>query len=270
MPLPDKRRVRGQNWGVMQFAAPQGATARAKAVFIKVSGSFETEEEAHTAAKEIHKEHPNFDTAVFPLYQFGQVPPSVEAEPFLKKQYEDRQLGRVIEGQQKAMQQSKKEMDERIARDRARAEAEMRKIHGPDWEPMAKSETVKAYEEAAVSRDDRVDGMQFSHRELVEDLARFMHGSGRAIDPAIAGDLLRYLEECKLAPPDQEVCVGRVSAAAEPTPAPLEEPSAPTTSAPAPSSDAPTAEPPSAAPAAADTVVTDSVVVTDVAATPIK
>ena len=103
-----------------------------------------------------------------------------------------------MKGQQQALAQSKKEMDERVARDRAKAEMELRKKYGPDYVMPKKSEQVKKYEAAQEAHAEQTEGMQFSQREMVEGFAKFIVAN-KTIKPEAAGKFIQFMEAIKLA-----------------------------------------------------------------------
>jgi hypothetical protein len=103
-----------------------------------------------------------------------------------------------MKGQQQALMQSKKEMDDRVARDRAKAEAELRKKYGPDYVMPKKSEQVKEYEAKQEERAEQTEGMKFTQRELVENFAKFIVAN-KTIKPEAAGEFMRFIEAIKIA-----------------------------------------------------------------------
>lgn len=206
LPQPDlpQNRVSNQNFWVLTYCAPENARVRSRAVFVKCSGAFATEKEAEEQAIRIRAQDPRFDVSVVNMYELGQVPPPRDMEPFIRKKYEESKLSRIMSGQQETLLQSKKELDDRIARDKAAALAEMRKKFGPDYEPVAKSDTVKQYEEMSAERAEKAADMKFTPREIAESFAKFIQGSAGtdkpgAIDPHAAGEFMRFLEQYKIA-----------------------------------------------------------------------
>jgi hypothetical protein len=225
LPQPDavQNRVANQNFWVLTFCAPENARVRAKAVFIKCSGAFATEKEANAQAERIRAQDDRFDVSVVNMYQLGQVPPARDMEPFIEKAYTDKKLNSIMRGQRETLMQSKKELDDRIARDRAAAEAEMRKKYGPDYVPVSKSETVKQYEDMKFDRAEKAANMQFTPKDIAESFAKFIQGSDGtpgAIDPRAAGEFMRFLEAYKMSkddmppPPPTEVQGSSAPAAA--------------------------------------------------------
>jgi hypothetical protein len=200
LPKPDAQKVQGQEFWVLSCCAPEKTRVRSKNICIKNSGCFPTLELAEAQAKKIRDEDPRFNVDVVSMYEWGSVPISEELKPLIKKNYTDVYMTRVMKGLQQSMSQSKKEMDERIKRDRDRAEQEMRKKHGPDYVmPSSKPDSVKKYEEVIVERDEKVDEMQFGQRELMESFASFMSVNQGKIEPKAAGEFMRFLEAKKMA-----------------------------------------------------------------------
>jgi hypothetical protein len=197
MPQPDKKRVPGQNFFVFSYAAPEGARVRCKNIAIKPSGMFNTAEEANDHARIIRDEDPRFDVHVIEP-GWVTIPIPEDVKPLIHKEYTDKFMTRVMKGQQQSLMQSKKEMDERVARDRAKAEAELRKKYGPDYVMPKKSEQVKKYEEEQETRTERTEGMKFTQRELVENFAKFIVAN-KTIKPEAAGEFMRFIEASKIA-----------------------------------------------------------------------
>lgn len=202
LPKPDNHRQPGQEWGVLSYCAPDNARVKCKKVAIKFSGGFPSEDAASKAAEIIRNEDPRFDVHVFPLYTWGMVPISEDVKPLVRKEYLDKYMTSVMLGQQASLIQSRKEMDERIAKARAESEREMRKKLGPDYVPAAsaKPDVVKQYEEESQKRAVQTRDMSFTQKELVESFAKYMSsGSGAKIDPAAAGNFIRFMEAQKVA-----------------------------------------------------------------------
>lgn len=196
LPQPDKKRIPNQNFQVISFVAPEGTRVRCKNFAMKPGPTFATEAEANRHAEIIRDEDPRFDVEVIDLYNWMVVPKPEEAKPFTRKQYTDKYMTSVMKGQQQALMQSKKEMDDRVARDRAKAEEELRKKYGPDYVMKKKSDAVNEYENKREERNESVDGMTFTQRDLVNTIARFIVAT-KSIKPEIAGELLRFMEADK-------------------------------------------------------------------------
>lgn len=198
LPQPDRARVPNQNFQVISCVAPEGTRVKCKNIAIKFSPCFNTEEEANRHAEIIRNEDPRFDVDVIDMYNWIVVPKSEEVKPFVRKQYADKFLNNILRGQQQALMQSRKEIDDRVARDRASAEAELRKKYGPDYVMKKKTEEVKEYEAERQKHDEQTDGMKFSQREVVESLAKFIVAT-KSLKPEVAGEFMRFMEARKLA-----------------------------------------------------------------------
>jgi hypothetical protein len=176
---------------------------RCKKIAIKVSGAFATEADADKAAEIIRNEDPRFDVSTFLLYEWGTVPISEDVKPMIRKEYTNKYMTKVMSGLQASLMQSRKEMDDRIARDRAKSEMEMRKKLGPDYVAAAqKPEKVKEYEEETLKRDEQAKDMTFTQRDLIESFAKYMSGGcsgGAKIEPNAAGNFIRFMEAQKIA-----------------------------------------------------------------------
>jgi hypothetical protein len=199
LPQPDKARIPGQNFQVISCVGPEGTNVKCKNVAIKLSPCFNTEAEANKHAEKIRNEDPRFDVDVVEIYNWIVIPKSEETKTFIKKEYMDKHLTSVLKGQQQALMQSKKEMDERVARDRANAEAALRKKYGPDYVMKTKNDQIKEYEVKKQEREEQTDGMNFSQRELVDMFAKFIVSTNRSIRPEAAGEFMRFIEVSKIA-----------------------------------------------------------------------
>lgn len=198
LPQPDKARVPGQNFLVFSYAAPEGARVKCTKVAVKPSGAFNTEAEANKQAQIIRDEDPRFDVEVLEMYNWVTVPIPQDVKPFLRKEYTNKQMTQVMAGLQQSLKQSKKEMDERMAQDRAKAEAELRKKYGPDYVMAKKSDQVKEYEKNKIEQENKSDGLKFSQRELVDSFAKFII-STKKITPESAAEFLRFFEASQIA-----------------------------------------------------------------------
>lgn len=199
MPQPDRLRVATQNYQVISCVAPEGTRVKCKNVAIKFGPCFQTLEEAQSHAQKIRDEDPRFDVDVIEMYNWIAVPKSPDVAPFVHKEYTSKFLTSIIKGQEQSLAQSKKEMDDRVARDRAKAEAEMRKKYGPDYVMKTKSDVVKEYEKEKEEHDQKTEGMNFTQRELTEMFAKFIVTARGDIKPQAAGDFMRFIEAHKMA-----------------------------------------------------------------------
>jgi hypothetical protein len=226
MPQPDRVRVPNQNYQVISCVAPEGTRVKCKNVAIKFSPCFNTLEEANRHAEAVRNEDPRFDVDVIEMYNWVTVPKSEEIKPFIRKEYTDKFLTNVLKGQQQALAQSRKEMDDRVARDRAKAEADLRKKYGPDYVMQKRPDAVNEYEAKKQEHDAATDGMKFSQRELVEMLARFIV-STKKIKPDAAGEFMKFIEASGIArdapPGEGDICVVVPDAGQQPAPPPPEE-----------------------------------------------
>lgn len=199
LPRPDVNRVPGQNWYVLTYCAPEGSPVRCRDIAVKVSGCCNTPEEANKIAEIIRNEDDRFDVWVVGMYNWIKVPIPDEVKSSMQVEYPDKMLTRIMRGQQKATTQQRKEMEERMARDRAKAEAAMRKKMGADYKMPEKAEVVKQYEHENLEREERAETMNFSQRDLIEGFAKFISSAPGAMDPRAAGEFLRFMEAKKMA-----------------------------------------------------------------------
>jgi hypothetical protein len=193
-PKPDKSRVPGQNYWVLTCCAPENTRVKCSTVAVKNSGSFNTEAEANKQAERIRDEDDRFDVHVVDMNVFLTVPMPADIKPFVHKEYTDKYMTRIMYGLQESLRQSRKEMDERVAKDRAKAEAELRKKYGPDYVPVTKTETVKQYEQESLARDVATQDTTYSQRDVMESLASYMQNCPGSINPQAAGDFVRYMQ----------------------------------------------------------------------------
>jgi hypothetical protein len=198
VPKADSSRVPGQNYWVLSYAAPENSRIKCRTVCVKNSGSFATEEQANRQAEIIRNEDPRFDVHVVNMYEMGAVPMPEDIRPLVRKEYTDRFLTRIMGGLQESTKQARKELDERVERDKQKAEAELRKRYGPDYVPATANKTVKEYEKLNLERDDKADSMRFTQRELMEAFSSYMQSTPGKINPDAAGEFMRFIEAKKL------------------------------------------------------------------------
>lgn len=92
-------------------------------------------------------------------------------------------------------------MEERMAADRAKAEAQMREKYGPDYVMPEPSKVIREYEDEKMKREEATKNMQFSQREMLESFAAFAMSDqykGK-IDPEAMGNFMRFIEAKKIA-----------------------------------------------------------------------
>lgn len=205
IPDGDKRRVPGQHFLVMSYATPDGSTKvrSPRGMVQKFSGCFDTLAAAEAHADAIRREDPRFDVYVVDLYEWLQVPMPDEEKHFVKRKYVDDMLTRIVTGLQNSMEQGKKEMDERKARDRSKAEAAIRAVKGPDYKMPEKSDLLLKYEEEI--RKKREEEEKKAEEELREcrimhsenDIANiamqyFVEHAGEVIDAGSGSSFMKY------------------------------------------------------------------------------
>jgi hypothetical protein len=138
-----------QNYLVVSYVTPDGSTIvkSIRGICFKFSGTFRLLEEAKAHAKCIRDENSMFDVFVVDLYVWGVIPLPDEDRPFICSEYSDPLLTQAMAGIQSSMSQGKKEMDERKARDRAKAERHMQISRGKDYVMPEKSADILALEQ---------------------------------------------------------------------------------------------------------------------------
>jgi hypothetical protein len=209
LPSDDIRRIPGQNFLVLSYACPDGVTRvrSPKGMVMKFSGTFPTLAAADEHANAIRNEDPRFDVFVVDLYKWGQVPMPDEEKPFVTRRYTEEMLTRIVAGLQHSMVQGKKEMDERKARDRAKAEAAMRRAKGDsEYKMPEKSKLFMRYEadvrkeredEEKKARDEnRCKKILYDEETVLSTLIEFcVDNLGKTIDAGTATAYLKYLVE---------------------------------------------------------------------------
>lgn len=208
MPTGDVRKVPGQNFLVMSYACPDGITRvrSPKGMVQKFSGTFATQTEANSHAEAIRNEDPRFDVFVVDLYKWGQVPLPEEERPFISSQYTDDMLTRIVSGLQRSMAQGKREMEERKARDRSKAEAAMQKVKGKDYKMPEKSAVLERHEaqlrkerEEEIKKakeESRASRLSYSEDVIMNAVMQFcIDRSGAVIEPSTGSDFMKYLVE---------------------------------------------------------------------------
>ena len=209
MPGDDVRRVPGQNWLVLSYATPDGTTrvVSPRGMVMKFSGCFDKPEQADAHAEQIRNEDPRFDVYVVKLYTWGMVPLPDDEKPFIRREYADKMLTRIVSGLQNSMEQGKKEMEERKERDRKRAEEAMRRAtKNPDYVMPEKSDLLIEYEDKArkvredekttAAEEGRAPQLMHSEQDIMDILMRFcVDRAGRVIDAGTGADLMKYFIE---------------------------------------------------------------------------
>jgi hypothetical protein len=206
MPGDDVRRVPGQNFLVLSYATPDGTTkvVSPNGMVQKYSGAFATEKDAEAHAQAIRNEDPRFDVFVVDMYKWGFVPLPQDEKPFIRKQYADQMLTRIVGGLQQSMEQGKKEMDERKARDRAKAEAAMQKVKGKDYKMPEKSKLQLEYEERArqareeeeraAKEGNRESNISYAEKDLVEIVMAYcVERCGTVVDSGTGADMMKFI-----------------------------------------------------------------------------
>lgn len=203
IPAGDARKVEGQKYLVLSYATPDGATKvrSPRGMVFKFSGAFPNMTAAEEHAAIIRNEDPRFDVFIVDMYVWGMVPMPDDEKPFIPRHYADEMLSRIVGGLQTSMAQGKKEMDERKARDRAKAEMAMRKVKGKDFKMPEKSEQLVRYEtdqrkerereEKAAHEESRNARITYTEDEITIALSSYC--TERSITSVFASDFMKYL-----------------------------------------------------------------------------
>lgn len=200
LPEPTKVRVETQKYQIIRVAAPENTRVKCTEVAVLFGPCFATEAEARQAAVTMRDEDPRFTVDVIEMYNFLVVPKRSEIKQFIEQNHTQRYLTNLIKGQQQAMLQHKKETELRMARDREKAQAEMRKRYGDKYVSPEKPTEIKEHEEARSDRDDKIQGVTFTAQELISLMAQYVvQNKNCGLDPKTVGGLLRFLEGSKVA-----------------------------------------------------------------------
>jgi len=203
IPTGDTRKVDGQRYLVLSYATPDGSTKvrSPKGMVFKFSGAFPNMVAAEEHAAIIRNEDPRFDVFIVDMYVWGMVPMPDDEKPFIPRHYADEMLSRIVGGLQTSMAQGKKEMDERKARDRVKAEMAMRKVKGKDFKMPEKSDQLMRYEtdqrkerekeEKAAHEESRTTRITYTEEEITLALSGYC--TERSITSVFASDFMKYL-----------------------------------------------------------------------------
>lgn len=210
MPTGDIHRPPGmeQNFLVLSYVTPDGSTKvrSLKGICFKFSGTFRLLEDAKNYARIIRDENPLFDVSVVDLYEWGIIPLPDEERPFVSKEYTDPLLSRAVAGLQRSMVQGKKELEERKARDRAKAEAQMQKVRGPDYKMPEKSHDIvtlenkirkeRQIEEETAAAEHRESQVVFNISQISNIIMMYCtENMGRSIDMNSGSTIMKYFSE---------------------------------------------------------------------------
>lgn len=210
MPSGDIHRPPGaeQNFLVLSYVTPDGSTEvrSLKGICFKFSGTFRLLEDAKRHAEVIRDENPIFDVCVVDLYDWGVIPLPKEQRPFVAKEFTDPLLTRAVAGLQKSMVQGKKELEERKARDRAKAEEAMQKIRGKDYKMPEKSAELVAIEtkikkereeeEAVAATENRASRVMFDMSQISNIIMMYCtENDGKNIDMNSGSVIMKYFTE---------------------------------------------------------------------------
>jgi excinuclease UvrABC nuclease subunit len=120
----DPIKVTGQNWMCISFVSPQGRQ-RCSEMAMKVSGCFDTRDEAQSWAKQLNKLVPEFDVFVCSMYDWCLVPP--DPEKCADQNYQDQTLHQILSEYRKNQIYAKEHFEERKREMMAQAADEARK-----------------------------------------------------------------------------------------------------------------------------------------------
>lgn len=203
--MEDVHKLPNQRFLVLSYVCPDGITRvrSPKNLLFKFSGTLPDLPSAKLHAEAIRNEDPRFDVEVVDLYKWGQVPMPNEEKSFVPRHYADEMLSKIVSGLQNSMMQGKKEMDERKAKDRAKAEAAMQRAKGKDYKMPEKSEVYKRYEEEQRKlreeeerqAEKEMRARRITHTEdVIADVSMrfFVENAGKVIDAGTGAAFMRY------------------------------------------------------------------------------
>jgi hypothetical protein len=155
-PKRDAALVPGQRYWVMSYVAPTGAKARSDQLYVKCSGAFATAEEACAQAERIRNAEDRIDVFVVEMYELLPVPIPKDIDALVAHHYQDERLTRYMEATRQSALAQRREMEARMARDRARAEEAMRRATGRDYvetQPPPEVQRMHDEQEAAEAKN---------------------------------------------------------------------------------------------------------------------
>lgn len=219
MPKDDVRRLKNQKYLVLSYVTPEGyapldklgGTLKSpKGLIMKFSGAFLELADAETHANQIRAEDPRFDVYVVELYRWGIVPLPKDEAPFVTRKHTEEMLTRIVSGLQTSMVEGRREQEERKMKDRQRAEAELRKIKGPDYVMPEKSKLLEKYEtEIFTAREEEEKKAKEENRDKLifhneDDIMNIMMdycvvNAGKTIGAGTCGDFMKFFIEKSVA-----------------------------------------------------------------------
>jgi hypothetical protein len=207
-PGEDIRRVPNQRYLVLSYVTPDGTTRVRcpEGLMMKFSGTFQEEKDAWDHAEAIRNEDPRFDVDVVDLYKWGRVPLPESQKPFVKRIYPNEIMTKLISGMQTTMVQGRKEVEERKAKARVKAEEAMKEKMGPDFKMPEKSKELADYEEEirkerntqdALARDQgKISVCSYAEKDIMDiATAFFIDHDGEVIDVSTATAFMRNMIE---------------------------------------------------------------------------
>lgn len=124
----------------------------------------------------------------------------------MAKEFTDPLLTRAVAGLQKSMVQGKRELEERKARDRAKAEAAMQKVRGKDYKMPEKSADLLSIEakikkeredeEANAASENRANRVMFDMSQISNIIMMYCtENVGKNIDMNTGSVIMKYFSE---------------------------------------------------------------------------
>lgn len=207
-PGEDIRRVPNQRFLVLSYVTPDGSTRVRcpEGLMMKFSGAFQEEKDAWDHAEAIRNEDQRFDVDVVDLYRWGRIPLPESQKPFVKRIYPSEVMTKLVSGMQTTMVQGRKEVEERKAKARAKAEEAMKEKMGADYKMPEKSKELKDYEEEVRKERDAQDALarsqgkescrRYLEKEIMDITTEFfIDHEGETIDVGTSVAFMRNLIE---------------------------------------------------------------------------
>ena len=176
-----------QVWMVLSYVAPADKSVTrvgAKNVMIKISGVFGDQENAKKQAEKIRQQahHKLIDTFIVPLHVWLTIPMPKAAEMYTKKIYADQPvLNKLMEGNWRATENSRKEVAARSERARVANLKRLRAQYGADYqspqrtdEEMAKEREQMAAQAPPPTADEKEKEKTYTLMDMYMMFAKFL------------------------------------------------------------------------------------------------
>ncbi len=150
----DVLKVPGQNWALVSFVSPS-SNQKCQNMGMKISGCFDTREEAIEHVKRLIKLQPEFDIFVCDMYNWCLVPP--DPEMVSDQNYQDQTLNSIISEYRKNQIYAKEHFEERKRQMVEQAADEARRAALRRIQEESEQELVSAEPPLEQSQDRIID-----------------------------------------------------------------------------------------------------------------